>query len=163
MKRRDRRRTAGFTLLELIAVLAIVAVLAALIIPSAISLNEDAQKRAEVRRTVTELRQARATVLSRGEMTPGVVVVNTGVIVVSPTEYRRFSDNDATSGGEVIDQIVDLSDSGVTIEFPAAGSQIRFRNNGTRVAASPSRIDLRAATGQLFRVDVPLSGLSHLN
>ncbi len=157
------RRTAGFTLLEILAVLAIVAVLAAVVLPSAIAVNEDAQQRAEVRRLMAELRRARSSAVSQREVSPGVAVGSTGITVISATEYWRFLDNDLAAGGETAQSIVDISETGLTIQFPAIGGQIRFRRNGTRLDSSADRIELRGSTGKTFEVAVPLSGLIQLN
>ena len=161
---RRRSPTAGFTLVELMAVLAIAAVLAAFIVPSAIALNDQADERNEIRRVLNELRLARAAALTRSPLTAGsnVPTVNAGITIVNATSYVRFSDGDSAPGGEVAQRVVDLTDSGLTITAPLPGSQIRFRSNGTRLNGSPVNLLFLSPSGRTLTINVALTGLATL-
>jgi len=155
--------SAGFTIIEMMAVIAIILVLLAIVVPAGQAFNARAVDRAEVQRALGELRRARSAVLTRAELAPGTLTRSSGIQVVSATQYLRFVDDDQTAGGEVTQSVVDLSETQLTIVLPLPGQQIRFRDNGTLLPTSPIALRLADGSGREFTIDVPLTGIAQLN
>ena len=164
---RDPARNRGFTLVELLAAVAIFALLGLLVLPSAFRLNERAREQGEIRRVLSEIRRARATAASkrRPDQLSTDSIRSAGISILTATSYMRFSDFDTAVGGETPDSVVDLTqtETNLTIQAPAVGDQIRFRADGTLLPGAPQQIRFASPSGRVYVVNISLTGLAQVD
>jgi prepilin-type N-terminal cleavage/methylation domain-containing protein len=135
-----RRRRRGFTLLELVTVVAVVGVVVALAAPSISDALAANRFQAAARSLVGVTRQARSAAVTRRDVR-GIPPRTVGLRVVSTTRLETFADpDDQDDGDEVLMDAFDLAQldaSGATV-FDAAsvGSIVRFDRLGAASAAA---------------------------
>jgi prepilin-type N-terminal cleavage/methylation domain-containing protein len=174
MRPRTRNGRRGFTLLELVVVIAIVAVVAALAVPLGDRLKERESLRGAARMLVLNLRNAR-TVAASGQTLTGTDPVtgeplrarSGGITFLNATQYLVFIDNDGDTGGEqavrTVDFLAEDPTSRVRIVAPASGQQIRFNSNGTLVQGSNTLIRLSdQVSSSTKEIQVSLTGYAQL-
>src|SRR5687768_8583950 len=117
------RKSRGFTLLELMIVVAIVAVVAAIAIPSLTKNNSLADMRTSVRRMRGQLARAR-TLASTGknENYAGWLAtdrtVQAGILITGPTSYQVFVDRDnVTDGDEIVLKVVNFANLAADADY----------------------------------------------
>jgi Tfp pilus assembly protein FimT len=136
------KKRLGFSLLELVTVMVIITATVAMSVPLfARSARRDDLRKAS-RGLAADLARSRSLAAS-GYRTnvsppwlPGDRTMNAGIVINGPSSYSVFIDKDATSNGNEITVAVVTLPNFVTIAAPPAGTEIRFRPNGTVVNVS---------------------------
>jgi prepilin-type N-terminal cleavage/methylation domain-containing protein len=148
-----KRASLGFTLIEMMVVVAIVVILAAFAIPAMFRATDQAKTRGAARTMLGHLAKARQLAASGREdasWPAGSRTIEAGVIIAA-TGYQIFVDrNDVTDGDEIIVEAVDWAPAAgfetkvgdraadsLVITAPPPGAEIRFRKNGTLAANPP--------------------------
>jgi prepilin-type N-terminal cleavage/methylation domain-containing protein len=142
------RKSRGFTLVEMMIVIAIVGVIAAIALPNLFHNNSLAEMRASVRRMRGNIARARTLAgTGKNENYPGWAAtdrtVHAGIIFQSATQYQVFVDRDTTTNGnEIILKVVNLADLSRDADYArsvtmvADQAEIRFQKNGTLNSAT---------------------------
>ncbi len=170
--RRAARR--GFTLLEIVIVIAIIAIIGAMAVPMTNQLRQREALRGASRMLVMNLRAARTSAASG--QTVGVDADGRavrarfgGLAVLSATQYVVFVDADGAPGSgdeqtlRTVDFLAEDPQSRVRIAAPSAGQEVRFTANGTLAAGSQTGLRLiDEDTNQGQDVAVSLTGHAQL-
>jgi prepilin-type N-terminal cleavage/methylation domain-containing protein len=164
--RPTRRRPRGFTLLEVVTVVAIVGVVAAVAAPSISAALAANRFQAAARALVGVTRQARGAAITRRDVR-GITPRTVGLRVVSATQLQTFADpDDEDDGDEVLMETFDLAgfDATRAIEFdPAAiGSVVRFDRRGSASAAA-TYVLVQRRQGLRRTITLATSGLASVD
>lgn len=143
--RRRTRTKRGFSLLEIVVVIAIVSLLAGIAIPAFSRAKMKAQLRSTANRMVGDFKQAR-TLAASGKAGLAAWAADqrtqmAGIRFISATQYAIFIDNDnAANGSEVDIEVVDIAANNEPFVFVGAPAEVRFKRTGTLVA--PPDVDI---------------------
>jgi len=176
----------GFTLVEIMVVIAIIAIAAVVAIPNIVS----TQRRQEINNRTREL--VSAIRFARGEAASGRVfeaapverqIFEAGIRFNTATQYEVFVDDDDVPGNEMVLRTVNLDSReagftgtgggtsatirsitiGATTQTPPAGLQLRFQRSGTLTAPVDVQIQLRdEQTLETRDITVTYSGQSRI-
>lgn len=132
-------KTRGFTLLEVMVVVAIVAIMGTIGIVSFTRMRQKGDMRDASSAILNDLRRARSIAKSGaippGSLPPGQRTMQAGIRIQNPTTYTIFVDNDGLANGTEADlEVVNIQQAygpNFQIVQPAAPAEIRFRRNGT--------------------------------
>lgn len=138
MKTHSKRRNPGFTLLELVVVIAIISIILGIAIPMFSASKETSELRSIANQLVGNFKQAQALARS-GKADVPVWPANTraqaaGIRFISATQYAIFVDQDNLSNGagsEADIEVVDIAPNGEPFAFVSPPAQVRFKKNGT--------------------------------
>jgi general secretion pathway protein H len=134
----ERRRAAGFTLLELIVVVAILAVATALVLPSIGRSSETLRLRSEAGRVAAVIREARLRAVSQRHATRVKLDAGRNTVVVTGRDEDR--------------PLRELTvDAGIRLSVDRGGDTLTF---STRGLTREARWLLRGPGGRQFAVDV---------
>jgi prepilin-type N-terminal cleavage/methylation domain-containing protein len=163
------RRSKGFTLVEMMIVVAIVGVVAIVVVPQFMRSTNLAEMRAATRKLRSTVARAR-TLAATGKnenytgWNPNDRTVEAG-IQIDATGYRLFVDNDRNAGNEAVIEIVNFAPASgphsapnLSITQPAAGTQIRFQKNGTLVGGANQFITIQDISGMQMTVAISFGG-----
>lgn len=134
----------GWSLAELLAVLAIMGVMTMLAGPSYQTLTARAQARSATAEIASELRLARQLAMARRER----------LRVIFDQEGRTVTIQRAD--GEGILHVYRYADKGVVVEEPTSGPELLFQPSGR--AATPTTILVRDSQGRETRFTVSITG-----
>lgn len=166
------RRSKGFTLVEMMIVVAIVGVIALVAIPNFFAGTNQADMRAATRRLRGNIAKARTLAATgKNDNYTGWAATDRTVeagVQIDATGYRVFVDNDRIGGNgtEAVLEIVNFQDYGaedaapqLQIVQPAPGTQIRFQKNGTLTTQNNQTIIFRdTVSGMTMSVLVAFGG-----
>jgi prepilin-type N-terminal cleavage/methylation domain-containing protein len=169
------RKSRGFTLLEMMIVVAIIAVLAFIAVPNFFGSTSQAEARAAVRKfraTVARARTLAAT--GKNENYAGWAATDRTVeagILIEANGYRLFVDrNRITDGNEIDIEVVDFGDLARgsnyanTLTIGPAGEEIRFQKNGTLTVNANIDVTFRdTTTGLAQTVSIAYGGSTRVN
>jgi type IV fimbrial biogenesis protein FimT len=144
MPRELRRQEQGWSLTELLVVLAIMGIMAALAGPSYQSLTARGQARSVTIEIASELRLARQLAMARRER----------LRVIFDREGRTITLRRADAEG--ILHVYQYGGKGVVVEEPTAGSELLFHPSGRSV--TPTTIRVRDSQGGATTFTVSITG-----
>lgn len=163
------RRTRGFTLLEMVVVIAIVAIMAAVTVQLFSNWIAYDKPRRSARLLLGDVNRARSYAASGFQPSgaPGWAAtdrtVNAGIIISATNAYTVFVDrNGITDGDEYPIAVVTLPDP-VTISAPAVGQEVRFRQNGMTSGPSVDLVVTDTTMGVNRSITVSGAGLAWVN
>jgi prepilin-type N-terminal cleavage/methylation domain-containing protein len=180
-----RARNKGFTLLEVMVVVAIVAIAGAIAIPGFFGSMKRQAVRNEARQLISSLREARSLAIARTSVPnlvcpggggsgsgggPGCLPRTMGVRVTSRTTYEIFGDADNVDGGDEIIQRIDLrsrgGDARVEIDEADIPFTLRFATNGVLTGSAPNGRDIAVidtVTNERHVVRITAAGFATLD
>jgi len=144
MRREFQRQEQGWSLIELLTVLAIMGVMAVLAGPSYQAVAARVQARSATVEIASELRLARQLAMARRER----------LRVVFDREGRTITLRRADAEG--ILHVYDYTEKGVVVEDPTAGSELLFHPSGRSV--TPTTIRVRDSQGRETIFTVSITG-----
>lgn len=165
----------GFSLLELMIVVALVAVLGAIAVPFSESYRRSQQLRDASRMLMTNLRSARSAAVSGANLQGfgGVGDVRArvaGIRIDSDSSYLVYVEGGQAALGNVevvtlrtVSFLADLPGSQLRIAAPAPGSEIRFTSQGRLTDGSPTLVRLEdPSSGLVKEIQISLAGAPRL-
>ena len=144
MPRKLQIQEQGWTLMELLVVLAILGIMSVLAMPSYQTLAARAQARSATAEIASELRLARQLAMARRERLR-VIFDREGRMIT----LRRVDAED-------ILHVYQYADKGVVVEEPTAGPELLFHPSGR--SASPTTIRVRDSQGEVITFTVSITG-----
>lgn len=151
--RRRARGRGGFSLIEIVVVIAIVGLLVGVAVPLFSRSKQKAELRATANRLAGDFKTARVLAASGKADVPawgaGVRAQMAGIRFISATQYAIFVDQDSQSNGggtEADVEIVDIAANNEPFQFVAPPVQVRFKKSGTLVAPPDIDIFIRDTT-----------------
>lgn len=144
MPRESLKREQGWSLIELLIVLAIMGIMAVLAVPSYQSLVARGQARSVTIEIASELRLARQLAMARRER----------LQVIFDREGRMITLRRADTEG--ILHVYQYADKGVVVEEPTAGPELLFHPSGRSV--TPTTIRMRDSQGRETTFTVSITG-----
>jgi type IV fimbrial biogenesis protein FimT len=144
MPRKSQRQEQGWSLTELLVVLAIMGIIAALAVPSYQTLAARVQARNATAEIASEIRFARQLAMARRER----------LRVIFDREGRTITLRRADAEG--ILHVYQYGDKGVVVEEPTAGPELLFHPSGRSV--TPTTIRVRDSQGGETTFTVNITG-----
>ena len=144
MPRESQLQEQGWSLTELLVVLAIMGIIAALAVPSYQTLTARVQARSATAEIASEIRFARQLAMARRER----------LRVIFDQEGRTIMLRRADAEG--IPHVYRYADKGITVEEPTAGPDLLFHPSGRSV--TPTTIRVRDSQGRETTFTVSITG-----